>query len=246
MKYPCEIIRDLLPLYIDGVCSEESKAAIETHLTECEGCRQYYEAMKSTDGFKEKQNDNSEDMKMAESLKKIKGRINRKTRNIIICAAVAVILIAITFDVLFSMPIKEIDLSDISVSAEVYPISEIESGISVDNDAVRISFGDKDTDDFHRIVVPSMPEADIALSDGVMENNGYVTTVEWNSSHIIRKIDWSDSYGENGDTMYVKSFKTTILGSDAPDHTAKQLEFREINKIVYVDDNGKETVLWSR
>lgn len=24
MKYPCDLIRDLLPLYQDGVCSEES------------------------------------------------------------------------------------------------------------------------------------------------------------------------------------------------------------------------------
>ena len=32
MKYPCDLIRDLLPLYQDGVCSEESRAAVEEHL----------------------------------------------------------------------------------------------------------------------------------------------------------------------------------------------------------------------
>ena len=67
MTYPCGIIRDLLPLYLDNVCNEESKQAVENHLSECEKCRSYYETMKSTDGFVEKQNDNSEDMKMANS-----------------------------------------------------------------------------------------------------------------------------------------------------------------------------------
>lgn len=36
----CEVIRDLLPLYHDGVCSEESKKLVEEHLTSCEGCRE--------------------------------------------------------------------------------------------------------------------------------------------------------------------------------------------------------------
>lgn len=39
MKYECAMITDLLPLYADGVCSEESKKAVEAHLLECEGCR---------------------------------------------------------------------------------------------------------------------------------------------------------------------------------------------------------------
>ena len=45
MKYPCGIIKDLLPLYVDEVCNEESRQVVENHLTECEACRKYYEAM---------------------------------------------------------------------------------------------------------------------------------------------------------------------------------------------------------
>lgn len=36
----CEIIQDLLPLYCDGVCSEESKKAIHTHIQTCDKCRE--------------------------------------------------------------------------------------------------------------------------------------------------------------------------------------------------------------
>lgn len=35
----CEIVRDLLPLYADGLCSEESRRAVEEHLKTCEACR---------------------------------------------------------------------------------------------------------------------------------------------------------------------------------------------------------------
>lgn len=45
MKLNCEIIRDLLPLYSDKVCSEESKAAVEEHLKECEPCREELKAI---------------------------------------------------------------------------------------------------------------------------------------------------------------------------------------------------------
>ena len=47
MNYNCGIIDDLLPLYVDGACSEESKAAVEAHLTSCEACRRELERMRS-------------------------------------------------------------------------------------------------------------------------------------------------------------------------------------------------------
>jgi len=47
MNYTCGIIDDLLPLYADGACSEESNAAIEAHLASCEACRKKLERMQS-------------------------------------------------------------------------------------------------------------------------------------------------------------------------------------------------------
>ena len=35
----CDIVRDLLPLYADGLCSVESRRAVEVHLKTCEACR---------------------------------------------------------------------------------------------------------------------------------------------------------------------------------------------------------------
>ena len=45
MKTPCSVIRDLLPLYQDGVCSPESRQLVEEHLEECETCRAEWERM---------------------------------------------------------------------------------------------------------------------------------------------------------------------------------------------------------
>ena len=51
MKYQCEMIRDLLPLYHDGVCSESSRQAVEAHLAECSECCGYLEMERSGDAL---------------------------------------------------------------------------------------------------------------------------------------------------------------------------------------------------
>ena len=38
MKNSCEVIRDLLPLYADDACSDESRRMVEEHLEECSEC----------------------------------------------------------------------------------------------------------------------------------------------------------------------------------------------------------------
>lgn len=42
--YTCAMIADLIPLYAEGLCSEESRAAVEAHIAECEECRKLCEA----------------------------------------------------------------------------------------------------------------------------------------------------------------------------------------------------------
>lgn len=47
MKTSCEIIKDLLPLYCDGICSEESKKTVEEHLQSCADCKEELRLMNS-------------------------------------------------------------------------------------------------------------------------------------------------------------------------------------------------------
>ena len=43
----CEIIKDLIPLYIDGCCSEESSEAVKNHVENCCECSKLIEEMKA-------------------------------------------------------------------------------------------------------------------------------------------------------------------------------------------------------
>lgn len=38
----CEIVKDLIPLYIDGCCSKESEKAVKEHLENCNCCKQFF------------------------------------------------------------------------------------------------------------------------------------------------------------------------------------------------------------
>ena len=44
----CDIVKDLIPLYIDGCCSEESEKAVEEHIRNCSDCKKLLEDMKSS------------------------------------------------------------------------------------------------------------------------------------------------------------------------------------------------------
>lgn len=45
MNISCEVIKDLLPLYHDGICSNDSKALVEQHLAQCSDCTAELNAM---------------------------------------------------------------------------------------------------------------------------------------------------------------------------------------------------------
>ena len=47
MKIKCDIIRDLLPLYADDACSEESRRMVDEHLEECADCGRMLEKLKN-------------------------------------------------------------------------------------------------------------------------------------------------------------------------------------------------------
>ncbi len=245
MTYPCGIIRDLLPLYIDDVCNEESKQAVENHLSECEKCRNYYESMKSTEGFVAKENDNSEDMKMANNLKNVKSKINKKIRNIVLGAVAAMVFVIVGVTLLFNVALKEVSPDDVIVSANVYSFEELieNSASNVPNSELVTIYSD-DSDNSQKIEVRIPEIGEITVTEDTIEKNKYVTVFSVSSEYFIRTI----KHEIKGDTIYISAFKTTLLNNKAESYqkTMTSLQFSEINRIVYVEDDGKETVLWSK
>lgn len=49
MKNECNIVRDLLPLYIENMTSPESAQFVEAHLSKCPECNEIYFSMTATD-----------------------------------------------------------------------------------------------------------------------------------------------------------------------------------------------------
>ena len=47
MKLSCGIVKDLLPLYEEEICSEDSKKSVEEHLKQCRECAAFYEKLHS-------------------------------------------------------------------------------------------------------------------------------------------------------------------------------------------------------
>lgn len=45
-KISCNLVKDLLPLVVDEVVSEETKKTVQEHLSVCEDCRKEYEQLK--------------------------------------------------------------------------------------------------------------------------------------------------------------------------------------------------------
>lgn len=83
MKYSCGIIRDLLPLYHDGVCAGESAQAVEEHLADCEACREQYQALKEPEAAASDL-DAVAEQKRVEALRRVRRAIRRK--RILACA----------------------------------------------------------------------------------------------------------------------------------------------------------------
>lgn len=84
MKITCDVIQDLMPSYIDGILSEDSRALVEEHMGTCQECRKMLEIMKEEQGKEQNQMRSS-----AATLKKIRKKLIVRR---VLTATVAVIL----------------------------------------------------------------------------------------------------------------------------------------------------------
>ncbi len=98
MKYPCNMICDLLPLYFDKVCSPESREIIESHLESCPKCKAYFCSMSEADSKVQysESDDGGNEYQKAASLRSVKKRIFRRQ----ILAAAAAIIVSIVVGIL--------------------------------------------------------------------------------------------------------------------------------------------------
>ena len=138
MKISCNVIEDLLPLYIDEMVSEDSRQLVEEHLKGCQSCQRILEEMKQENRLGEGQQ-NDRHKKEMEPLKKIRRKIRRKR---IAAVLTAVILVAAAGGVghywyydketYISWEDAGITVRDGKVYSDINPTGRLKAVVSVD------------------------------------------------------------------------------------------------------------------
>lgn len=73
MKLPCKVIEDMLPMYYDKICSEESAALVEEHIKSCPHCSQMLSDLRADINIQEKKIDDIKPLKkIQKSYKKMR------------------------------------------------------------------------------------------------------------------------------------------------------------------------------
>lgn len=91
MDMNCAVIYDLLPLYLEGLCSEETKVLVEVHLADCPNCQETYRRM-AAGSLPEPAVPETEKREEHKPLnaKKVFKRLRRRWIALLLCALLAV------------------------------------------------------------------------------------------------------------------------------------------------------------
>ena len=99
MKISCEIIKDLLPLYHDGVCSYDSKTMVEEHLAYCDSCKAELQAMDEELPI----NNAEQNLNEAEAVKKLSRRWKKgMNKSLLKGILITIVIVALVALVLYS------------------------------------------------------------------------------------------------------------------------------------------------
>lgn len=254
IELSCEIVRDLLPTYIDGLASYGTVESVEAHLKQCTACQHVYVGMKEENGAGgDEMQSNHMEAKAINSVeaekrlfKKINYKVNKKVRRAVAAGVIGVVGAIGVMQVLFNMPLKHVPFDEVTVSASVYPIEEVVTGQAVLTDnTVQVSKGEGDAFSYS-IRIPDIPSSNIAISKDMVEEKDYVSYITMEAPYLLKDVDWDTKIIDGESVMYITSFKTSLLGNKTASQNTimPTLQFKKIDKILYVGANGKEEILW--
>ena len=133
MSQNCNIVRDLLPLYVEKMLSADSQTFVEEHLKECEDCRKELESLKQGDSSVSIVKDHTDE---AIPIKKVKKKLSKKKALTIITAVVLTLATIIVF-----MSVKPITVD--YKNSDIYSQEEIKSAVECVKDDFKSLHGCK-------------------------------------------------------------------------------------------------------
>ncbi len=219
MKLSCNVMDDLLPLYADEACSQETAALVEEHLADCPRCRFRLEQMRERSPSEETVRQRQEE---AELLETQTARARTKTRLIGLASAALVLLLVLlvsgiyllwheyVYDPWYTVPTSAIEIQEAGVDEDgliCFTLEVKEEGL------LNCGWGTNIYSD-----EPGVCYLSLTTTDEVEENElwrGYWGT--FSSEELFRRDDM------------------TSLS-----------QYQSLTKIVYRDDDGNELVIYDR
>lgn len=141
-KNDCNIVRDLMPLVLDRVASDESREIVENHIASCEACGRQYEAMKTELPEGTRAAYEEEQRKFAEALRTVKKK--RLKRRITAIALAFVLCMAAAFGGLYAYD-RLYNRYSVAVDNQLYALScvQLRDGrivVSIDDAGIHFDF----------------------------------------------------------------------------------------------------------
>ena len=231
-KIPCEIIRDLLPLYQDDICSEKSRNAIEEHIKECESCRKYLKKMEGeilieTDRI---ESTDEEWKGFREFSEKVSRKLNR--RIVMACGVVFLICMMLTVvlcsDAFQSYHLSRIAAKDIKTE-EVYQLKDGRLYVHVKSK--------------RRITGLSYPQTGTDTDTNTAAGKDAVGAVREPKNTATYEISMDSSINPFARVMYI-TFKEAAYVIPFEDGQIVTENGTKVSEFDYIGRSGEKKILW--
>ena len=215
MKNECNIIKDILPLYVEDMVSADTSAFVEEHLEKCPECRADWENLKKTGQI--------EDIPLAKQdndmlpLRTIKKKWQRK-KVFLVCTTVLITILISAIGLYFCEPVQELLLTKgpNEIEADTVVIFHSSDG-GVSSQEATIT--DKDTvsellsmHNSLKVMYMSRPLAEERMRLVFYKEDHIVS--EWGISFYEEDgvlITWSNAFADKGNHVVKSGFDYTSL-----------------------------------
>ena len=209
----CEIVKDLIPLYCEGLCSDETKAAVEEHVAGCQDCKGLLEAAGARFDTPEPE---TYDLEKAQVLQGVKKRYSRiRWRAVLLAVVIAVAIMSTAAGLYASHVYHKLfpDYPDIHLSRMVVRADPRFEGLESYSEHIMLAWsGDKkvrelvlwndvvDLEVHYFYTAPYHVEASGEVKDGktTLRYEGYVTTQKGETVEYLREMTFDFAVGPDG------------------------------------------------
>jgi hypothetical protein len=214
------VFKDLSPAYIDQLTSKETNKQMETHMAQCEDCRNYLSAMKE-DIIRESINEQEKDHNSIDYLKKVRSK-NRKKILVIVSSLLSVfLLLTIVYYFLF-------------VNMWLANTDHVETNIDNQDGTVTLSFKPKKEDHYLLTIMKSE-----------ISNEGYIHSIfvyekrdDFSTSATILKdgTSYTFTFLDENTLLLDNGEKQKINGKDKI-----SIHYKDKTEEVFIQDLYNET-----